>query len=185
MSRGRIVLGALLAIAACGEDPRSAPGANAGSADGLGASAVELAHFPLAENDVPAGRDATYDAGVSQDGGGSLRIETQAGGRLRLYELDDVGPIHGRLVYTGFLRSRDLDGTAFLELWCRPAEGDPAFVRGIQTAVSGTFDWRPQVIGFSNPDLCKGPVSVELNVVIQGSGTVWIDNLRLWSVPVE
>lgn len=185
MSRIGVALATVLALAACGESPRSGPRADAGPAVALGESAVELAHFPLGPDDLPAGRDAAYDAGISQDGGGSLRVATDVGGRLRLYELDDVGPIGGRLVYTGFLRSRDLDGTAFLELWCRPAEDDPAFVRGIPTGVSGSSDWTPQVIGFTNPELCSGPVSVELNVVIQGGGTVWIDDLRLWSVPIE
>lgn len=186
MSRAGLVLVVAAALAACGQDPRSAAGDAAGSPGGAPAeSAVELAHFPLGEEDLPAGRDATYDAETSQDGGGSLRVEADGGGRLRLYELDDVGPIEERLVYTGFLRSRDLDGTAFLELWCRPATGDPAFVRGLPTGVSGSSEWTPQVVGFTNPELCRGPVSVELNVVIQGSGTVWVDNLRLWSVPVE
>ena len=185
MSRTGLVLARAVTIA-CGEAPRPAPGA-ADTDPGAtpGESAVELAHFPLAENDLPAGRDATFDAEISQDGGGSLRVEADGGGRLRLYELDDVGPIEERLVYTGFLRSRDLDGSAFLELWCRPAAGDPAFVRGLPTGVSGSSEWTPQVIGFTNPDLCSGRVSVELNVVIQGTGTVWVDNLRLWSVPVE
>lgn len=178
-------LAAFLAVAGCGQDPRSSNGADTDPSVRPAETATELAHFPLERDDLPADRDASYDADVSQDGGGSLRVETEGGGRLRLYALEDVGPVRGRLVYTGFLRSRDLEGTAFLELWCRPAEADPAFVRGIPTGVSGSMEWTPQVVGFTNPELCSGPVSVELNVVIQGTGTVWIDDLRLWSVPVE
>lgn len=176
-----LALATAIAFSACGTDSAPEPAGGAGSP---GAGPVELAHFRLDAGAVPAGSDATFDAHVSQDGAGSLRVETTRGGRLRLYELDDVGSVQGRLVYTGFLKSQDLRGRAFLEMWCRPAEGDPAFVRGVPRSVAGTSDWTPQEIGFSNPDLCRNPVSIELNVVIQGSGIVWIDDLRLWSVPV-
>ncbi len=169
-------------VAACGtEVPPDRPGAVAAAR-----SPVQIAHFPLSENRVPAGADAVFDPDVSQDGGGSLRVLTgEEGGRLRLYRLDDVGPVEGSLLYTGFLKSQDLRGTAFLELWCHPPEGNPAFVRGVPTRVAGTSDWKPQELSFSRPETCHDPVSVELNVVIHGAGTVWIDNLRLWDVAVE
>jgi hypothetical protein len=170
------------AIATCGgESPPERPA----DAAPVGDTPVEIAHFPLDGSSLPAGRDATFDPGVSRDGNGSLRVESEQGGRLRLYELDDVGTVEGRLVYTGFLRSYELRGKAFLEMWCRPKEGDPVFVRGLPSSVAGTSDWTPQTIGFSDPDLCENPVSIELNVVIQGPGTVWIDDLRLWSVPED
>jgi len=51
--------------------------------------------------------------------------------------------------------------------------------------VAGTSDWKPQELSFSQPARCSNPTAVELNVVIQGAGTVWIDNLRLWYVPLE
>jgi hypothetical protein len=78
-----------------------------------------------------------------------------------------------------------MDGQAMLEMWCHPAEGEAVFVRGAATAVAGDSDWTPQEIRFSRPELCPAPASVDLNVLIQGGGTVWIDDLRLWSVPVE
>lgn len=171
-----------LGLFACGEDERPA-----GAASGRPLRApVQIAHFPLSAENVPSGADAVFDPDVSQDGGGSLRVVTgEQGGRLRLYRLDDVGPVEGALLYTGFLKSQDLKGMAFFELWCHPAEGNPAFVRGLPRRVTGTSDWKPQELSFSRPATCSNPASVELNVVIQGSGTVWIDNLRLWDVAVE
>lgn len=182
-----IAMATALALTACGEDPRSERSGGAASS-GAGASAagpVEIAHFPLSDGAIPAGADAVFDPNVSQDGGGSLRVESDQGGRLRLYELEDLGVVQGALVYTGFLRSRGLAGKAMLEMWCRPAEGEAAFVRSAAQAVAGDSDWTPQEIRFSRPELCRNPVSIELNVLIQGAGTVWIDDLRLWSVPVE
>lgn len=177
-----IALATAFALTACGEDPRSERSEGAGpSADGP----VELAHFPLSDGAIPGGADAVFDPNVSQDGGGSLRVETDQGGRLRLYELDDLGIVQGAVVYTGFLRSSGLNGQAMLEMWCRPAEGDAAFVRSAPQSVEGDSDWTPQELRFSRPELCLNPVSIELNVLIQGAGTVWIDDLRLWSIPLE
>ena len=184
MSLRNLALAMTIALASCGGEPVSESATEAGSPAST-TKAVEIAHFPISVGAVPAGADAVFDPGVSQDGGGSLRVDTQQGGRLRLYALDGIGDVQGRLVYTGFRKSRDLRGAAFFEMWCRPASGDPAFVRGVNRRVEGTSDWKPTEIGFSRPDLCSNPVSVELNVVVDGSGTVWIDDLRLWSVPVD
>jgi hypothetical protein len=170
------------ALFACGVDERPA-GEDPG---GGGRAPVEIAHYPLNGDAVPAGADAVFDRDVSQDGGGSLRVETgEEGGRLRLYRIDDLGPVEGALLFTGFLKSQDLRGTGFFELWCHPVEGNPAFVRGLPRRVAGTSDWKPQELSFSQPARCSNPTAVELNVVIQGAGTVWIDNLRLWDVPLE
>lgn len=174
-----VVLLTLTLAAGCG-DPRSARDAGAPEA-----GATEIAHFPLEEGDLPEGRDATFDAATSRDGNGSLRVDAERAGRFRLYALDGIDPRGGRLVFTGFLRARELEGTTFLELRCRPATGDPSFARGIATPVRGTTEWTPHVVGFSRPDRCVGPASIELNAVIDGRGTVWIDDLRLWSVAVE
>lgn len=179
-ARGLVLL--VLGLFACGEDGQPA----AEGPPGPRRAPIEIAHYPLSADAVPAGADAVFDRDVSQDGGGSLRVVTgEEGGRLRLYRLDAVGPVEGSLLYTGFLKSQGLQGTAFFELWCHPAEGNAAFVRGLPRRVAGTSDWKPQELSFSQPGACSNPASVELNVVIRGAGTVWIDNLRLWDVPVE
>jgi hypothetical protein len=167
----------MVALGACGE------GASGDRPTEDTAGAVEVAHFPLSDGAIPPGADAAFDPGVSQDGGGSLRVQAERGGRLRLYRLDDLDLVQGAVAFTGFLRSRDLSGRAVLEMWCRPSAGEPAFVRGYGSAVSGNAEWTPQEVRFSNPELCRNPVSIELNVLIEGPGTVWIDDLRLWSVP--
>lgn len=172
-----MAIAAALLSAACGEGSRPEAAMPAGP--------VELAHFPIGAGQVPPGSAATFDPDVSRDGGGSLRIETSEGGRLRLYELDDLGPMQGQVTLTGFLRSRGLRGKAMLELRCQPGEGDEAFVRGLRRSAAGDSDWTAQEIRFSDPALCRDPVLIQINLLIQGSGTVWVDDLRLWSVPLE
>lgn len=180
MSRGESTVRLILWIAlgtgmtACGGS--SEPETTAAS------GAIELAHFPLDAGEVPRGDAATFDASVSRDGRGSLRVEASRDGLLRLYDLDDVGFVQGQVVLTGFLRSRGLDGQAMLEMRCQPREGDEAFVRGARGAVAGDAGWTPQEIRFSDPTLCRDPASIRINLLIRGSGTVWIDDLRLWSV---
>lgn len=180
MKRGHALLPVLTlialsaAVAGCSGEPETA----------TSAGAVELARFPL-DGEVPPDRAAVFDPNVSQDGNGSLRVTTAEGGLLRLYQLDELGIVQGQIALTGFLRSRGLAGLAMLELRCQPAEGDAAFVRGVPRAVSGDSDWRAQDIRFGNPALCRDPVSIQINLWFQGSGTVWVDHLRLWSVPAD
>lgn len=177
--RALLAIGAAV-LAACGTESERAGG------PAPARSPVLIAHYPLSAEAVPGGTDAAFDPEISQDGGGSLRAQTgEEGGRLRLYRLENLAPVEGSLLYTGFLKSQDLAGAAYFELWCHPQEGNPAFVRGVAGRVEGTSDWKPQEVSFSRPETCRDALSVELNVVIHGAGTVWIDNIRLWDVPVE
>lgn len=150
------------------------------------AEPVELARFPIDSGAVRPGSAGSFDPAVSQDGRGSLRVYTEDGGLLRLYELDEIGEVSGQVTLTGFLRSQGLRGQAMLELRCRPAQGNEAFIRGIQHAVSGDSDWRPQEVRFADPALCRDPAAVRINLLVRGGpGTVWVDDLRLWSVPAD
>lgn len=117
-----------------------------------------------------------YDAAQSSDGDGSLRIEKE--GSIRLFETGDVPAEKSRLTYSAKLRTQDLDGRAYLEMWCNyPGHGE-FFSRALNSPVSGTTDWVSQQTPFilqAGQD-CD---NVKLNVVVEGSGTVWIDDLRL------
>ena len=67
-------------------------------------------------------------------------------------------------------------------MYCHfPGKGD-AFSRGLQTPLTGNTDWVTEEIPFF---LRKGenPDNVRLNLVIDGSGTAWIDEIRLLKGP--
>ena len=68
-------------------------------------------------------------------------------------------------------------------MWCRfPGKGE-FFSRGLQSPLTGTTDWTTEETAFF---LKKGenPDNVKLNLVINGSGTAWIDDVRLLKGPL-
>jgi hypothetical protein len=102
---------------------------------------------------------------------------------IRLFEVENPAVEHCLLTYRADLKAEDLQGRAFLEMWCRlPGRGE-FFSKGYQQAVSGTVDWARYEIPFylkgdQKPDLIK------LNVVVEGMGRVWLRNLELLKTPL-
>ncbi len=128
--------------------------------------------------DVVTVSGVAFDPDVTSDANGSLRITAAGTTTFRLYELADVDAEDTRLVYRARIRTEDVDGKAYLEMWCSfPGQGE-FFSRALHAPVSGTNEWSTQETPFflkagQNPD------RVKLNLVIEGSGTVWIDDIVL------
>jgi hypothetical protein len=144
---------------------------------------VEVRHYPVdsLEGVIMAGCVELDDA-VSADGGGSIRAATTEPRTFRLYETGDLDVEDARLIYQARLRTRGVDGRVYLEMYCHfPNKGD-AFSRGLQTPLTGNTEWVTEEIPFF---LRKGenPDNVKLNLVIDGSGTAWIDDIRLLKGP--
>ncbi|MCA9774648.1 MAG: hypothetical protein KC466_19675, partial [Myxococcales bacterium] len=122
------------------------------------------------------------DTAVKAEGAASLRVDAKGPVTVRLYEVRDPGVENARLLYQARLRTKDLKGQAYLEMWCRfPGLGE-YFSRALQAPVSGTTVWTIQETPFF---LQKGqkPDLVKLNLVVEGAGTVWIDDVRLTQGP--
>ncbi|MCL5022294.1 MAG: hypothetical protein M1497_02815 [Nitrospirae bacterium] len=146
---------------------------------------VELKKFPVDSLDGIITRSgAQLDAEDSSDGKGSLRIIAEAPTVVRLFELSDIEIEDARLIYQARLRAKDLEGQAYIEMWCHfPGKGE-FFSRGLQNTVSGTMQW----ITAETPFLLKKgekPDIIKLNLVINGKGTVWIDDIRLLKGPLS
>ena len=140
---------------------------------------VELRHYPLTEiHDVITRSGVELDTDISSDGGGSLRITANQPTTVRLFETGEIDVENARLSYQAKLRTEDVQGNVYLEMWCHfPGRGE-YFSRALDTPLSGTVEWASQETPFflksgENPD------NVKLNLVINGSGTVWIDDIRL------
>ena len=67
---------------------------------------------------------------------------------MRLFELADPGVEDCRVIYRAKLRSENLDGRAYLEMWCRLPDGGEYFSKSVQNPVSGTTDWASYEIPF-------------------------------------
>jgi hypothetical protein len=114
---------------------------------------------------------------------GAWRIDATGKQTIRLFEVEDPGVEQCLLTYRAELKAESLNGSAYLEMWCRfPGRGE-FFSKGYQQAVSGTVNWSRYEIPFylkrgQQPDLVK------LNLAVEGSGTVWLRKLELLQTPL-
>ena len=88
------------------------------------------------------------------------------------------------MTYEAKLRTKNLDGQAYLEMWCHFPNTEEYYSRAIQGPLSETNEWTSLQVHFY---LKKGdnPDSVRLNIFINGKGTVWIDDIRLLKGPLS
>ncbi|HUS72807.1 MAG TPA: DUF4190 domain-containing protein [Sedimentisphaerales bacterium] len=140
---------------------------------------IEFKRYPLDSMEgLIAQSGVTIDKQISSDGNGSLRIEATEPTTIRLFETGDVDIENARLMYQARVRTENVEGQVYLEMWCHFAGLGDAFSRGLATPLTGTTEWTTEEIPFL---LKKGenPDNVKLNLVINGKGTVWIDDIRL------
>ncbi len=146
---------------------------------------TELLHFPIDNMEsIITQTGVEIDPAVSSDGNGSLRISVEEAATIRLFELGDVDIEEARLIYQAHLRTENIEGKVYLEMLCHfPGKGD-FFSRGLQNPLSGTTDWTTEETPFF---LQKGenPDNIKLNLVVDGKGTVWIDDVRLSKAPLK
>jgi hypothetical protein len=126
----------------------------------------------------------SIDRNIFAEGTGSLRITATEPITVRLFEVGDVDVENARLVYQAKLRTENVEGQVYLKMWCHFPEAGEFFSRGLETPLMGTLDWTTEEISFF---LKKGqnPDNIKLNLVIDGTGTVWIDDIRLMKGPLK
>jgi len=124
------------------------------------------------------------DKDISSDGNGSLKMTSTKATVIRLFETGDIDVEKARLIYQARVRTENVEGQVYLEMWCHfPGKGE-FFSRGLQTPLTGTTEWTTEETPFF---LKKGenPDNVKLNLVINGKGTAWIDDIRLLKAPLR
>ena len=116
------------------------------------------------------------DNKVKVEGKASIKIITKWPTTICLGQVSGLDVEGATLVYKAKVKS-DLDGTAFLEMWVNVAGGQ-YFSRGMNDAISQKTNWKTIQTPFM---FQKGqrPDRVTLNLVINGKGTVWIDDVVL------
>jgi len=139
----------------------------------------ELKHFPIDDlNGIVAQSEIQLDKIISSDGKGSIKIEAAGPVVIPLFSISDVHVDDTQLIYEAKIKSESLSGQAYLEMWCVFKDKGEFFSRGFDSAIAGTTDWKTIKTVFL---LKKNemPDQIKLNVVVNGVGTVWIDDIRL------
>jgi len=146
------------------------------------AGASELLKLNL-DNAAALGISVYADQKVKFEGKGSIRVSTKWPTTICLGQISELNIENTRLVYQAKLKSEDLDGAAFLEMWCKVGSGQ-YFSRGLASTISGTKDWQKVSTAFI---LNKGQTAqiVTLNLVVNGIGTVWVDDIQLSKKPLN
>ena len=129
-------------------------------------------------------KEVEIDTGVYADGSESLKITTDKSLVIQLANTGDIDVEDALLLYRGKIKTQDVEGKVFLEMWCSFGEKGQYFSKAIENALTGTNDWTVQETPFF---LKKGenPDDIKLNVVIDGKGTVWIDQIELLERPLN
>jgi len=122
------------------------------------------------------------DTQVKVEGKSSIKVTTQWPTTICLGEVTGLDIEDAKLVYKAKVKS-DIEGTAFLELWAHVGGGQ-YFSRGMNDVVKQKTDWKIIQTPFLFQKGQK-PDKVTLNIVINGNGTVWIDDIVLSKEPLK
>ena len=118
------------------------------------------------------------DGKIRKEGRGSLRFDAAEPQVLSLFETGDIDVENAALIYQARLKTERVQGRVYLEMWCHFEGKGEFFSRGLDASLGGTAKWTRLETPFflkvgENPD------SVKLNIVCEGSGTVWVDDVRV------
>jgi hypothetical protein len=140
-----------------------------------------IRHYSADNSDgIVGGHMVAIDSTQFAEGGASVRIDANGPTVVPLYEVRHVDIDNARLIYRALVRSLNVEGQAYLEMWCQFGDKGEFFSRDLQTPVVGSSEWKTEETYFF---LRSGetPNLVKLNLVVNGSGTVWIDDIGLYS----
>ena len=139
----------------------------------------EIKYFPINDlTGIITQSGIEIDKSISDDGNGSIKITTSKPLVIQLYSIDDLKINDSQIIYEANVKSEGLSGQAYLEMWCVFKDKGEYFSRGFDSVISGNTDWKTIRTVFQ---LNKGeiPDQIKLNVVVNGVGTLWIDDIHL------
>jgi hypothetical protein len=122
------------------------------------------------------------DPTIKTEGKSSIKITTKWPTTVYLGEVSGLNIENTRLLYQADVKS-DLEGIAFLEMWAHFGGGQ-YFSKGMNDTVKGKSDWKSIKTPFIF-QIGQRPDKITLNIVINGKGTVWIDNIVLTKEPLK
>ena len=121
---------------------------------------------------------------ITADGNGALEFRVRAPMTIPLFETGDIDIEQARLIYRAKVRTANVEGETYLEMWCIFPDKGEFFSKGLQYSLAGTNDWVDAETPFFLRE-GENPTNVKLNLVVNGRGIVWIDDIRLVKAPLE
>ena len=115
---------------------------------------------------------------TAEAGSGGWRFSPKSAQTFRLFEVPAPGLEQCMITYRAEMKSEDLEGRGYLELWCRiPGRGE-FFSKGLARPVRGSTGWASYEVPFylktgQRADMLK------LNLTVEGAGIIWMKNIEL------
>jgi uncharacterized protein (TIGR03067 family) len=169
----------------------------------LMANAIQLDSSPKLVDRIELKQEPFTREGVSKAKDG-WRIDARQPRTVRLFEVDAAGAGNCLLIYRAKVKATDLDGSAQMEIGCDLRDGARISDKGRNTSnldlgpggrgtlaeIAGAVadaadnpDWAVYEIGLRiEPGQAAGRVM--LNLVVEGTGTVWIKDMSLRKTPL-
>lgn len=145
----------------------------------------EIAAYPVNNvEEIVSKANVETDAQVSSDGAGSVKISVLEPTTINLFEAGDVDVEKAKLLYQAKLKSENLEGNAYLEMLLHYPDTGDFYVQGKEAGITGTSDWTT-VEASTEVEEGKNPDAVKLNLVVDGKGTVWVDDVKLSKIVTE
>ena len=93
-------------------------------------------------------------------------------------------------IVRGKVQYRDVEGTAYLEMWNIMPDGSRYFSRTVQDdgpmrLIQGSSDWRTFELPFNLMGAKPESVTLEINVVMSGKGTIELSELTVSDIPTS
>jgi hypothetical protein len=145
------------------------------------AQAQELKKLSL-DDASSIGLTIQNDAVTKTEGKASIKITTAWPTTICLGEVAGLDIEDAKLVFRARVKP-ELDGEAFLEMWVQVGGGQ-YFSKGVNDPAKGKSDWKVIQTPFMFQKGQK-PDKVTLNIVINGKGTVWVDDMVLSREPLK
>jgi len=147
-----------------------------------------IVDFPINSlNRVMSKYNLKMDNEISYDGLGSIRVESEDTTTAYLFVLRDIPVKRAKIVWEAYCKSKDLKGEAFLEMGVQIQRNHgkdiETFLNRSEDDISGTTDWQKIEVEFMVLD--NKVNVVQLNLIIEGVGTIWIDQVRFTATPIK
>jgi len=140
---------------------------------------VELKHFSFENLEgLQAQSGVELDTQVSHDGHGSWRITADDPQVVKLVKVTKINLTQPQLRSTAWVRTDQGTGYVYFEVRCRFANNE-TFARTLGQSLSSPPKWKQMNTQLTFKQSQK-PTSIELNLIINGQGTVWVDDVHLF-----